>query len=62
MFSRARNCARAPRVRQEVRLLQRVWDDDEIKASSRLSCMITLTKELDNLLVYLPDRVPDDCA
>ena len=49
-----------PRAPQEVTLLRTVWDDEEITAASRLACMITLTKELDGITVYLPDRVPDD--
>jgi hypothetical protein len=50
-----------PRVEQEVTLLATIWDPDEITDASRLACMLPLTKELDGMVVYLPDRVPDDC-
>lgn len=50
-----------PRYDQEVRALNENWDEDEINDRSRLACMIHLTKELDGLVVYMPDRVPDDC-
>ena len=49
-----------PRLDVEVDLLHGVWDKDEVNGSSRLACMVTLTKELDGITVYLPDRVPDD--
>jgi hypothetical protein len=50
-----------PRAPQEVSLLETIWDADEITDASRLACMLPLTKELDGMVVYLPDRVPDDC-
>mmetsp|Transcript_20969 Transcript_20969/g.41558 ORF Transcript_20969/g.41558 Transcript_20969/m.41558 type:complete len:145 (+) Transcript_20969:1-435(+) len=50
-----------PRADYEVDLLDTIWDEDEITDASRLSCMLPLTMELDGMVVYLPDRVPDDC-
>ncbi len=50
-----------PRFEQEVRALKENWDDEEINDNSRLASMIHLTKELDGIVVYMPDRVPDDC-
>lgn len=51
-----------PRADYEVDLMRTVWDKDEVTDASRLSCCITLTKELDGIVVYLPDRVPDDAV
>ncbi len=45
----------------QVRALREHWDEDEISESSRLASMIELTKDLDGLVVYMPERVPDDC-
>merc|ERR1719329_1402221 len=45
----------------EERLLNDYWDDDEIFPESRLASQITLTKEMDGMVVYIPDRLVDDC-
>ena len=50
-----------PRVDREVDLLRTIWDEDEISDASRLSCMLPLSKAVDGMVVYMPDRVPDDC-
>mmetsp|Transcript_14979 Transcript_14979/g.35761 ORF Transcript_14979/g.35761 Transcript_14979/m.35761 type:complete len:195 (+) Transcript_14979:52-636(+) len=44
----------------EMRMLNQYWDDDEIFPESRLACCITLTKEMDGMTVYVPDRIVDD--
>jgi hypothetical protein len=46
---------------QEVELLENVWTEEGINGSSRLSDMVKLTKDLDGILVYLPQRVADEC-
>jgi hypothetical protein len=44
----------------EMRMLNHYWDDDEIFPESRLASCITLTKEMDGMTVYVPDRIVDD--
>lgn len=44
----------------EQQMLEDHWDWDEIFAGSRLSCAVTLTKEMDGMTVYIPDRIVDD--
>mmetsp|Transcript_28053 Transcript_28053/g.81094 ORF Transcript_28053/g.81094 Transcript_28053/m.81094 type:complete len:196 (-) Transcript_28053:365-952(-) len=44
----------------EMRMLNQYWDDDEIFPESRLASCITLTKEMDGMTVYVPDRIVDD--
>lgn len=44
----------------EMRMLSHYWDDDEIFPESRLASCITLTKEMDGMTVYVPDRIVDD--
>jgi hypothetical protein len=36
------------------------WDDDEIFPESRLATQVTVTKEMDGMTVYVPDRLVDD--
>jgi len=36
------------------------WDFDQIFAGSRLACSVTLTKDMDGMLIYVPDRLVDD--
>ena len=45
---------------QEDMMLSDYWDDDEIYPESRLACMVTLTKEMDGMIVYVPDRIADE--
>jgi len=49
-----------PRDHIEMRMLNHYWDDDEIFPESRLATQITLTKEMDGMIVYVPDRICDD--
>ena len=49
-----------PRNVQELRMLEHYWDDDEIFPESRLACVIPVTKAMDGMIVYVPDRIVDD--
>lgn len=44
----------------EEQMLEDHWDFDEIYAGSRLASAVTLTKEMDGMTVYVPDRIVDD--
>lgn len=44
----------------ELQMLEENWDYDEIFEGSRLASVITLTKEMDGMTVYVPDRIVDD--
>jgi hypothetical protein len=44
----------------EDKLLNQYWDLDEIFPESRLAAMVTLTKAMDGMTVYVPDRLVDD--
>jgi len=44
----------------EEQMLEDNWDFDEIFEGSRLASAITLTKEMDGMTVYVPDRIVDD--
>ena len=37
------------------------WEWDEIFDGSRLASVVTLTKDMDGMVVYVPDRIVDDC-
>mmetsp|Transcript_13173 Transcript_13173/g.18956 ORF Transcript_13173/g.18956 Transcript_13173/m.18956 type:complete len:167 (-) Transcript_13173:112-612(-) len=50
----------APKNGTEERMLRHYWDDDEIFPESRLASVITLTKAMDGMVVYVPDRIVDD--
>jgi hypothetical protein len=50
----------APKTPVEERMLTHYWDDDELYPESRLASMITLTKQMDGMTVYVPDRIVDD--
>ncbi len=39
--------------------LQKVWEE-EVNNTSRLACQITLTKEMEGMIVYVPDMPPYD--
>lgn len=60
MISPADQAKIPPRLPTELELLRGVWDEDEISDNSRLSCMVVLSKDMDGMTVYVPDRVPDD--
>eukprot|EP00568_Trieres_chinensis_P004469 CAMPEP_0183307366 /NCGR_PEP_ID=MMETSP0160_2-20130417/17289_1 /TAXON_ID=2839 ORGANISM="Odontella Sinensis, Strain Grunow 1884" /NCGR_SAMPLE_ID=MMETSP0160_2 /ASSEMBLY_ACC=CAM_ASM_000250 /LENGTH=178 /DNA_ID=CAMNT_0025470939 /DNA_START=58 /DNA_END=594 /DNA_ORIENTATION=+ len=49
-----------PRDGLEMRMLEHYWDEDEIFPESRLATQVTLTKEMDGMTVYVPDRIVDD--
>ena len=45
----------------EERLLNEYWEEDELFPESRLASQVTLTKAMDGMVVYVPDRLVDDC-
>lgn len=45
----------------EERLLKEYWDEDELFPESRLASQLTLNKAMDGMVVYVPDRLVDDC-
>jgi hypothetical protein len=42
-------------------MLEDHWDWDEIFEGSRLASAVTLTKEMNGMTVFVPDRIVDDC-
>lgn len=51
----------APPMSVNERLqLDEYWDFDEIFENSRLASCIVLTKEMDGMIVYVPDRLDDE--
>jgi hypothetical protein len=44
----------------EQQMLEDHWDLDEIFEGSRLASAVVLTKEMDGMVVYVPDRIVDD--
>lgn len=44
----------------EGQMLEEHWEFDEIYEGSRLASAVTLTKEMDGMTVYVPDRIVDD--
>jgi len=44
----------------EQQMIEDHWDWDEIFEGSRLASAVTLTKEMDGMTVYVPDRIVDD--
>jgi len=49
-----------PMTHVEKKMLGQYWDDDEIFPESRLASQVVLTKEMDGMTVYVPDRLVDD--
>jgi hypothetical protein len=45
---------------QEKRSMSDYWEDDELYPESRLASVIPVTKEMDGMIVFVPDRVVDD--
>lgn len=45
----------------EQQMLEEYWEFDEIYDGSRLASAVTLTKEMNGMTVYVPDRITDDC-
>jgi len=48
------------RSEKELSLISEYWDDDEVFDDSRLACMIRVTKEMDGMIVFVPDRIVCD--
>ena len=44
----------------EQQMLSDHWDFDEIFEGSRLASVVKLTKEMDGMTVYVPDRIVDN--
>lgn len=44
----------------EDHLLSQYWDEDEIFPESRLATQVPVTKAMDGMTVYVPDRIVDD--
>jgi hypothetical protein len=44
----------------EEQMLEDHWDWDEIYEGSRLASAVVLTKDMDGMTVYVPDRIVDD--
>lgn len=44
----------------EAQMLEDHWDWDEIYEGSRLASAVVLTKDMDGITVYVPDRIVDD--
>ena len=49
-----------PITHKEVAALGDYWDDDEIFPESRLATQVIITKQMDGMTVYVPDRIVDD--
>jgi len=47
-----------PPTTQETELLERFWDKEDLRPSSRLACMIPLGKAMDGVPVFIPDGIP----
>ena len=45
----------------EEQMLEDYWEWDEIYEGSRLASAVVLTKEMNGMTVYVPDRITDDC-
>ena len=48
------------RTDRELSLISEYWDDDEVFDESRLACMINVTKDMDGMIVFVPDRLAYD--
>ena len=46
-----------PPSKTELQMLEDYWDFDEIFEGSRLASCITLKKEMDGMVVFVPDRI-----
>ena len=49
-----------PRNIQELRMLEHYWNEAEITEDARLACVIPVTKAMDGMIVYVPDRLDDN--
>ena len=51
----------APRMTPvEAQMLEDYWDVDEVFEGSRLASAVVLTKAMDGMTVYVPDRLVDN--
>jgi hypothetical protein len=50
----------APMTFKEEAALGDYWDEDEIFPESRLATQVTVTKAMEGMTVYVPDRLVDD--
>lgn len=50
----------APKTWVEDKMLEDFWDEDEIFPESRLASQVVVTKQMDGMTVYVPDRIVDD--
>mmetsp|Transcript_17094 Transcript_17094/g.42706 ORF Transcript_17094/g.42706 Transcript_17094/m.42706 type:complete len:177 (-) Transcript_17094:309-839(-) len=48
-----------PMTEHESEMIEDYWDFDEVFPESRLASMITLTKEMNGMIVFVPPRVDD---
>lgn len=48
-----------PMTCSESRMIEDYWDFDEVFPESRLASMMTLTKQMNGMIVYVPPRVDD---
>mmetsp|Transcript_9250 Transcript_9250/g.16741 ORF Transcript_9250/g.16741 Transcript_9250/m.16741 type:complete len:177 (-) Transcript_9250:616-1146(-) len=44
----------------EVKMLEKYWDEDEIFPESRLASLVEVNAKMDGMVVYVPDRLCDD--
>ena len=49
-----------PMTHVEKKVLTQYWDEEEIFPESRLATEVSITKEMDGMTVYVPDRIIDD--
>mmetsp|Transcript_5375 Transcript_5375/g.7988 ORF Transcript_5375/g.7988 Transcript_5375/m.7988 type:complete len:168 (+) Transcript_5375:109-612(+) len=49
-----------PITHAEKKVLMQYWDEDEVFPESRLATEVSITKEMDGMTVYVPDRIIDD--
>ena len=49
-----------PKTWVEESILAQYWDEDEIFPESRLASQVLVTKEMEGMTVYVPDRIVDD--
>eukprot|EP00586_Coscinodiscus_wailesii_P002561 CAMPEP_0172483634 /NCGR_PEP_ID=MMETSP1066-20121228/10675_1 /TAXON_ID=671091 /ORGANISM="Coscinodiscus wailesii, Strain CCMP2513" /LENGTH=182 /DNA_ID=CAMNT_0013247599 /DNA_START=88 /DNA_END=636 /DNA_ORIENTATION=- len=50
-----------PMDASEKKQLRDYWDADDLYPESRLASQIVVNKEMDGMVVYVPDRLIDDC-
>ena len=50
-----------PMDESEKKQLRDYWDDDDLYPESRLASQVVVTEQMDGMVVYVPDRLIDDC-